>query len=129
LLNFITENELSYKVRGAIFKVFKTLGPGLLESAYEAALCYELKNEGLSVRRQVALPLIYENIELEIGYRIDILVEEKLLIEVKSIEDISDIHHKQVITYLKLSGLKLGILVNFNTLDVNKSMFRKVYHL
>lgn len=124
-----TENELSYKIRGAIFKVFRNLGPGLLESAYEAALSYELKEIGLTTKRQVELPLIYNNIELEVGYRIDLLVEQKILIEIKSVEEIHEVHHKQVLTYLKLSGLKLGILVNFNTEDVNKTIFRKVNNL
>lgn len=96
----MTENEISYKIRGAIFKVYNALGPGLLESAYEAVLAYELNKQGLEVKTQVPLPLIYEEVKLDVGYRIDILVENKVIIEIKSVEAISEVHHKQVITYL-----------------------------
>ena len=123
------ENEVSYKIRGCIFKVYNKLGPGLLESAYEAALVYELKKENLEVNNQIALPMIYEEIKMEIGYRLDILVENKVIIELKSVENLLDLHHKQVITYLNLSGLKLGLLVNFNSDDISKSIFRKVNNL
>jgi GxxExxY protein len=122
----MTENEISYIVRGCIFKVFNNLGPGLLESAYEAALLYEIEKSGLNVKSQVALPMIYETVRVDIGYRLDLLVEGKVIIELKSVEMLLDVHHKQLITYLKLSGLKLGLLVNFNTDDVSKSIFRKV---
>ena len=125
----MTENEISYKIRGAIFKVYNALGPGLLESAYEAVLAYELNKQGLEVKTQVPLPLIYEEVKLDVGYRIDILVENKVIIEIKSVEAISEVHHKQVITYLKLSGLKLGLLVNFNCEDIQKSIYRKVNKL
>ncbi len=125
----MTENELSYKIRGAIFKIYDVLGPGLLESAYEAVLAYELNKQGLQVKTQVALPLIYEEIKMNIGYRIDILVENKVIVEIKSVEAISEVHHKQVITYLRLSGLKLGLLVNFNCDDIQKSIIRKVNNL
>lgn len=123
------ENELSYKIRGCIFTIYNKLGPGLLESAYEAALVYELKKENLEVKNQLALPMIYEEIKMEIGYRLDILVENKVIIELKSVENLLDLHHKQLITYLKLSGLKLGLLVNFNSDDISKSIFRKVHNL
>lgn len=123
------ENELSYKIRGCIFNVYNKLGPGLLESAYEAALAYELKKENLEVKNQIALPMIYEEIKMDIGYRLDILVENKVIIELKSVENLLDVHHKQLITYLKLSGLKLGLLVNFNSDDISKSIFRKVNNL
>jgi len=120
------ENDISYKIRGAIFKVYNTLGPGLLESAYEAALLYELRNNGLKAEKQVVLPLIYNNVKLEdVGYRLDILVEDLVIIEVKSVETLASVHHKQLITYLKLSGKKLGILVNFNCVEIEKSIFRK----
>jgi GxxExxY protein len=122
----MNENDVSYIIRGAIFKVYNSLGPGLLESAYEAALVYELQKQNLSVKYQVALPMIYEEVQVDVGYRIDILVENQVIIELKSVENILDVHHKQVITYLKLSGLKLGLLVNFNTEDISKSIFRKV---
>jgi GxxExxY protein len=122
----MNENEISFKIRGAIFNVFNALGPGLLESAYEIALIHELRKAGLSVKSQVSLPLIYDNVVLETSYRIDVLVEDKVIIEIKSIESIAEVHHKQVLTYLKLSGLKLGLLVNFNCVDISKSIFRKV---
>ncbi|MEA5257572.1 GxxExxY protein [Arcicella aquatica] len=119
-------NEISYKIRGCIFNVYNNLGPGLLESAYEAALKFELEKAGLEVKSQVALPMIYETIKVDVGYRLDLLVENRVIIELKSIENLLDVHHKQVITYLKLSGLKLGLLINFNTDDISKSIFRKV---
>lgn len=122
----LTENELSYRIRGALFKIFKTLGQGLLESAYEAVLVYELTQMGLDVTSQVPLPVIYEQIHLDVGYRIDILVENKVIIELKSVEHLTEVHHKQVLTYLKLSGIKLGLLVNFNCAEIDKSIFRKV---
>lgn len=122
----MTENEISFKIRGAIFKVFNALGPGLLESAYEAVLAYELTFMGLNVKTQVPLPLVYNEIKLDVGYRLDLLVEEKVIIELKSVEYISDVHHKQLITYLKLSGKKLGLLVNFNCNEIDQAIFRKV---
>jgi GxxExxY protein len=122
----MTENDISYKIRGCIFQVYNSLGPGLLESAYEAALFHELKKSELQVQSQVALPMIYDSVKVDIGYRLDLLVESKVIIELKSVEVLLDVHHKQLITYLKLSGLKLGLLVNFNTEDISKSIFRKV---
>jgi GxxExxY protein len=123
------EDTLSYAIRGAIFKVYNTLGPGLYENAYEAVLIHELRKLNLNVGQQVQLPLTYEDISLEVGYRIDICVENKVIIEVKSVENLLAVHHKQLLTYLKLSGMKLGILVNFNTVDISKSIFRKVNNL
>ena len=122
----MTENDISCKIRGVIFKVFCALGPGLLESAYEAVLAYELQKAGLEVKTQVALPLIYEDIKLDVGYRIDIVVNNKVIIEVKSVETLTEVHHNQVLTYLRLSELKLGLLVNFNCIEIDKSIFRKV---
>ena len=122
----MTENEISFKIRGAIFKVFNVLGPGLLESPYEAALRYELIKDGLEVKSQVALPLIYDEISMDVGYRIDLLVENKVIIEIKSVENLAEVHHKQVITYLKLSTKKFALLVNFNCVEIDKSIFRKV---
>ena len=121
-----TENDISYLIRGAIFKVYNELGPGLLESVYEAVLLFELRKQGLDVKRQVALPVYYEGHKLEIGFRLDLLVNEKVIIEIKSVETLAKVHHKQVLTYLKISGLKLGILVNFNVEDITKGVFRKV---
>jgi len=122
----MTENDISFIIRGAIFKVYNALGPGLLESAYESVLAYEIHKSGLNAQTQVALPLIYEDIKLDVGYRIDILVENKVIIEIKSVESLAEVHHKQVITYLKLSGKKLGLLVNFNCAKIEQSIFRKV---
>ncbi|MBM3404290.1 MAG: GxxExxY protein [Bacteroidetes bacterium] len=127
--NELTENEISYMVRGAIYKVYKLLGPGLLESAYEAILAYELVKLGLEVKAQVPLPLIHEKIKLEVGYRLDLLINEKVIIEIKSVENLLEVHHKQVITYLKLTGKRLGILVNFNSSNIETSIFRKVNNL
>jgi GxxExxY protein len=119
-------NEISYIIRGSIFDIYNNLGPGLLESVYEAALCHELRKNNLSVACQVALPVVYSDIRLNVGYRIDLLVENKVIIEIKSTENLAEVHHKQLITYLKLSGLKLGILVNFNSDKIANSIFRKV---
>lgn len=110
----MTLDDLTYKIRGAIFEVYKTLGPGLLESVYEAALMYELINLDLIVHQQVALPVIYKKIELELGFRIDILVENSVIIEIKSVSELNDAHKKQLLNYLKLSNMKVGFLVNFN---------------
>lgn len=110
----ITEEEISKIVFESALKVHKTLGPGLLESAYEECLFYELKKTNLKVEKQKPLPLIYEEVNLEIGYRIDIIVEDKFIIEVKSVDSLNDVHLAQLLTYLKLSECKLGLLINFN---------------
>ncbi|MFC6269360.1 GxxExxY protein [Frigoriflavimonas asaccharolytica] len=110
----MTENELSNKIIGASIEIHKTLGPGLLESAYKMALFYDLQQMGLEVKRQVAMPFKYKEINLEIGYRIDILVESKVIIELKAVENLTPTHFAQTLTYLKLSNLKLGLLLNFN---------------
>ena len=123
------ENELSYKIRGAIFKVYNTLGPGLLESVYEAALCYQLKKDGLKVDNQVKVVVVYEGKVLPVDYRIDILVDDKVVIELKSVESLLPVHHKQLLTYLKLTKKKLGLLVNFNSDDITQSIIRKVNRL
>ncbi len=122
----LRENEISYEIRKAIFAVYNTFGPGLLESVYERALCLELKRSGLNFRRQVAVPVFYNGENLNLGFRLDILVEDLVIVEIKSVEDLAEVHHKQVLTYLKLANKKLGLLVNFNTNDMSKSIFRKV---
>ena len=104
--NKVDLNDITYKIRGTIFKVHSTLGPGLLESVYEAALLYELVQLGFSVVSQVGLPVNYNNIKLELGFRIDIIVEDCVIIEVKSVEILHDVHKKQLLTYLKLPGKK-----------------------
>lgn len=122
----MNENEISYLIRGAIFDVYNKLGPGLLESVYVNALYYELTKKQLNVKREVPIPVFYEEIKMEVGFRLDLLIEEKVLIEVKSVENLAEVNHKQVITYLKLTGLKLGILVNFNIDRIDSGIFRKV---
>ncbi len=106
--------------------MYNNLEPGLLESVYEAVLLHELRKSNLKAQSQVALPMIYDEVKVDVGYRLDILVENKVIIEIKSVETILDVHHKQLITYLKHSSLKLGLLVNFNSSDISKSIFRKV---
>ena len=101
-------------------------GPGLLESAYEALLSYELKKKGLAVERQIAIPISHEGVELDTGYRLDLLVENSVIVELKSIETISDVHHKQLITYLKFSDKRLGLLINFNVVSLKNGIHRKV---
>ncbi len=123
------ENEISYQIRSAIFKVYNSLGPGLLESAYEAVLAHILTKQGLETKTQVGLPLIFEDVQVNVGYRMDIVVAGKVVIEVKSVDELTPVHHKQLLTYLKLSGMKLGILVNFNTDEIAGAIFRKVYGL
>ena len=111
----MNENELAKKIFDLGMNVHKTLGPGLLESAYEECLYYEITKSGLFVEKQKALPLIYEEIKMEVGYRIDLFVEKKLIVEIKSVEALNDLHLAQILTYLKLSSCKLGLLINFNT--------------
>ena len=122
----MTENDLSYKIRGAIFNVYNGLGAGLLESVYVAALEWELINQGLHIRKEVPVPVHYKEVKLDIGFRLDLLVENKVIIEVKSVENLAQVHHKQILTYLKITELKLGILVNFNVENINDGIFRKV---
>jgi GxxExxY protein len=110
----MSENEISKIVFESALKVHRILGPGLLESAYEECLFYELKKSNLNVEKQKALPLIYEDVKLDIGYRIDIIVENKFIVEIKSVESLNDVHLAQLLTYLKLSDCKLGLLINFN---------------
>jgi GxxExxY protein len=123
------ENDISYDIRGAAFKIHNELGPGLLESVYETALAYELEVLGYTVRRQVGIPMAYKEIQFDIGFRLDLLVNELVIIEVKSVEAILDVHHKQLLTYLKLSGKKLGLLINFNASSLGNSITRIVNNL
>lgn len=125
----MTENELSYKIRGAIYEVYNNLGPGLLESIYVKTLEWELINQGLKVQREVPVPVYYKDEKMNLGFRLDLLVNDKVIIEVKSVEALAPVHHKQVLTYLKITELKLGILVNFNETEINKGIFRKVNNL
>ncbi len=111
-----TENELATQALDSAFKVHRSLGPGLLESAYKECLFYEIKQSELLVQKEFPLPLIYEEVKLECGYRADLLIENKLIIEIKSVEALTDIHLAQTLTYLKLAKCKLGLLINFNVL-------------
>jgi len=108
------------------FKIHTSLGPGLLESAYEECLFYELLQSGLRVEKQKPLPLIYEEIKLEVGYRVDLLVENRVIVEIKSVESLADIHMAQILTYLKLSGCKLGLLANFNVRHLKDGIKRVI---
>jgi len=125
----MTENELSKIVFDCALKVHQNLGPGLLESAYEACLFYELKKTVLDIQRQKSLPLIYEEVKLNIGYRIDIIIENKLILEIKSVEVLNDIHFAQLLTYLKLTDCKLGMLINFNVNLIKNGIKRVVNNL
>lgn len=125
----MTENELSYKIIGAALEVHKTIGVGLLENAYEVALVYELKKLDLKVENQVSLPLKYKELSINYAYRIDLIVENKVIIEIKSVLDIHPIFYSQVLTYLKLTNIKLGLLINFNTPLIKDGIHRIVNKL
>lgn len=117
-------NDLTYRIIGCIYKVHSELGPGLLESTYEVCLEHELLKAGLSLERQKALPVIYDELKLDAGYRVDLLVNNQVILELKAVDEIAPIHTAQVMTYLKLSGLKLGLLLNFNVKDMKKGIKR-----
>ena len=119
-------NQLTYNIIGCAYKVHSALGPGLLESSYEACLAYELRKLNYSIETQKSLPVVYEEVKLDAGYRIDVLVENKVLLELKSVESICDIHVAQILTYLKLSGVKTGLLINFNVKDLKEGIKRFV---
>ncbi|HNY14071.1 MAG TPA: GxxExxY protein [Bacteroidales bacterium] len=120
----MTENELSNKIIGIAIDVHKSLGPGLLESAYKECLYYKLLKEGLSVEKEKSMPLVYEEVNLNCGYRIDLLVENKVVIEIKSVEALNDVHVAQTLTYIKLGGYKLGLLINFNVFLLKEGIKR-----
>ena len=123
------ENDISYKIIGCALGLHKALGPGLLESAYEAALKYDLQQIGLAVQSQVPMPFLYKEIKQDVGYRIDLIVENKVIVEIKSIENLAPVHYAQTLTYLKLSGLKLALLINFNTKVLKEGIHRIVNNL
>ena len=125
----ILENGISRIVFDCALKIHKELGPGLLESAYEHCMYHELLKSGLLIEKQKPLPLIYENTKLEIGYRVDLIIEEKLIIEIKSVDSLTDIHLAQILTYLKLSDCKLGMLINFNVTLIKNGIRRVVNKL
>ncbi len=122
----MNENEIGDTLLGAAIKVHSALGPGLLESAYETCLVHEIGQRGLNVRRQVALPLIYDGIKLDAGYRLDLLINDQVIVELKSVEKFLPLHTAQLLSYLKLSGLKLGYLLNFNVAHMRDGIKRIV---
>lgn len=123
------ENQLSYKIIGVALELHRNIGPGLLESTYENALVYDLKDVGLEVRQQVPMPFLYKEIKMDVGYRIDLLIENKIIIEVKSVETLAPVHFAQLLTYLKLSSMKLGLLMNFNCKLLKDGIHRVVNNM
>ena len=119
-----SSNEITYQIIGAAYKIHRSLGPGLLESAYKECLYYLLVKEAVFVEKEKALPLVFEEVKLEIGYRMDLFVENKIVVEIKAVEAFADVHMAQVLIYLKLSGCKIGLLLNFNVSDMKKGIKR-----
>ena len=120
----MTENELTYQIRGAVWDVYNDLGPGLLESVYEEALCYELEQRGLKVERQKPVPIIYKGNVLKTDLRLDLMVDDKIIIELKSVEELKPVFYKQTKTYLKLMNKRIGLLVNFGEFDMKEAIHR-----
>jgi GxxExxY protein len=119
-------NQLTERVIGACIEIHRTLGPGLLESAYEECLCHELRLAGLGFERQRPLPVAYKGVQLDCGYRLDLVIEEKLIVELKAVQELLPIHEAQLLTYLKLSGLTVGLLINFNVPVLRRGIRRLV---
>ena len=120
----ISLKEISYQIRGAVFDVYNELGPGLLENVYEQALIIELQNKELQVQNQVPIEVLYKGFDLDLQYRLDLLVNEQVVIELKSVETLLPVHHKQLITYLKLAKKPLGLLINFNTDSIKDNIIK-----
>ena len=125
----MTENEIATQIVDAAYKIHKKLGPGLLESVYEAVLVYELEKRGLRVVRQQPIPVVYESVQLEIGFRADLIVEGKVIVEIKSIETTAPVHKKQLLTHLRLTDLRLGLLINFGAPLIKDGITRLVSRL
>jgi GxxExxY protein len=125
----MTENEIATKIIGCAIELHRTLGPGLLESCYEAALAYDLAQQDFYVKTQLPMPFIYKEVKQDVGYRIDLLVNNKVLIEIKSVENLAPVYFSQTLTYLKLSGIKLGLLMNFNSKILKDGIHRIVNNL
>ena len=123
----MNNNEITEKIIGCAIEVHRQLGPGLLESAYQECLIYELKQIGLQIKKELALPIIYKDIKLDHGYRIDILVEDKVVLELKTVDTLIDVHTAQILTYMKLGNYKLGLLLNFNVKMMKNGIKRFVY--
>ena len=124
----MNENEISFSVIGIAIALHKTIGPGLLESAYASALAYDLIEHGFEIKTEVQMPFIYKDIKMDVGYKVDLIIENKVLIELKSVETLAPVFFSQTLTYLKLSGLKLGLLINFNTTLFKKGVKRVIIH-
>ena len=120
------ENDITYRIIGAIYKVYRALGPGLLESIYEEALTYQLVLDGLKVERQVNIPIIYQGKELADKLKLDILVEDQIIVELKAVKELLDVHYKQLLTYLKLANLHIGLLLNFQTANIQNEIHRVI---
>jgi GxxExxY protein len=120
------ENEVAKQIVDVAFKIHTTFGPGLLESVYETIMAYELQKRGLSVRRQQAIPVIYEDVRMDIGFRADLIVENKVVVEIKSVDAIAPVHKKQLLTYLRLTDKRLGLLINFNVELIKNGISRVV---
>lgn len=125
----MTENEIATIVVDAAYTIHQRLGPGLMESVYESTIAYELGKRGLAVRRQQALPVIYETVRMNMGFRADLIVDEKVIVEIKSIETIAPAHRKQLLTYLRLANKRLGLLINFNVELIKEGITRVVNRL
>ena len=122
----LSENQITEKIIGCAIKVHSTLGPGLLESVYQQCLYYEIRKSGLKVEKEKPLPVFYEEVVLDCGYRLDLVVESRVIVELKSVESLSDIHLAQILTYLKLSGCEIGLLINFNVTQLIKGIKRVI---
>lgn len=123
------ENQLSFEIIGCAIELHKQLGPGLLESAYEAALAFELRNSGLHVESQVPMPMYYKEIKMDVGYKLDLLVNNKVIVEIKSVETLAPVHFAQTLTYLRLADKRLALLINFNTNQLRQGIHRIVNNL
>jgi GxxExxY protein len=122
----ILDNEITEIIIGCAIKVHKALGPGLLESAYQECLFYELKKTALKIEKEKPLPIIYEEVRLDCGYRVDLMVEDRIIVELKSVDELNDVHLAQVLTYLKLADCKIGLLINFNVTQLTKGIKRVI---
>ena len=125
----MTENEIAAIVVDAAYKIHKTLGPGLLESVYQAILSFELQKRGLRVVQQLGLPVLYEGVRLDLGFRVDLIADDKVIVEIKSVESVTPTHKKQLLTYLRLTDLRLGLLINFNVELIKDGIQRVVNRL
>jgi GxxExxY protein len=119
-------NDLTYKIIGCAYKTHSTLGPGLLESSYKEVLYYLMAKDGLFVEKEKGLPLVFEDVKLDIGYRLDLFVEKSVIVEIKSVESLTDVHVAQILTYMKLTETKVGLLINFNVADLKKGIKRMI---